>query len=408
MPQSLQPTRSEGPSLTPGAQSMRKLAWFCWGVAALAAVVVLISAITGLGDAGPGGLIAALIFAALGWVAFRMSDAFRHHGIPEIPLLIYPIFTAAGVFAIVGGIVLAFDDPFGLLLIPFGAVFIGAGWLAKNVLATPKGMKSIPVEHASFVSTPADGGVRHSGEAVLIDVPEDATEEDIARARAAWFASAWARRADWASGVIPEIPATVGGMSPITTLILYAAIGTVGAALAVWLEPIFWWLTAFCVLGAGVSIHTGARGALHKRKFAAATLRLRASPVHPGGRLEGRIDTGLHRDQRPDQGIDVSVKCIRRWEERVGRGDRQSTVLRQEVLWEASPTCPIVPNPEQPERLSIEIDQPLPADMPPGKLSRSNEGVHWELDIHGGMAGLDYRARFRLPVLSPGTPRPAP
>ncbi len=384
---------------------LRIAAWVCWILAGLILVAVLGWAFYREQSPAIAGIVHAIVFALVGVVLQRGTAVFANPQVPDMGLAGYLAFGSAGLAMVAGGIALAFVEPGGLALVAFGLVFLGVAHLSRRIFAPPPGKRRIVVESAGVANAEAGGASEQHRQGVTIEVPEHADEAEIAAARRAWFEDKWAGQSGWASGRIPEDPHTISGMLPRDVLIGMTVIGLIGVACAWWVHPLFLFLTAYCVVGAGVAIHGAMRSQAQGRLFGPSMLLLDVTPVHPGERLRGRVETGVRPADAPAQGFEVEVICCYRWEETDISGSRRITRLRTETLWATQLLAPGNPAPSG-THLVVDLDLPLPGDRPGASLAGRRSGVHWQLAVRAEVPDLDYRATFPLPVLASDVPIP--
>lgn len=316
----------------------------------------------------------------------------------EFPTVAGIVFGAVGLLMLIGGVVLAFEEPGGLFLCVFGLVFMGAGYMAHRVFHTPPGMRAVAVAGSSVQT---GRGTHHSQ--VFVHVDENATEADVEAARRQWLREAWQRDPGWADGRIVERGVSHGSLHRAAAIAwsVFAA-GMVTAAV-IWGDMlVFFSVPAVGI--AGVLVFQYARQRLRQRRFGSSHFRMQPCPARLGGTLAGVVETGVAHDLAPAGGFELTLRCIHRYEttERVGSNDRR-TVTRRNVLWEASSGA--VGRSATRGRLVLDVPVvfELPADQPATSLEGGSEGNIWELTLSAELPGLDYAAEFRLPVLADET-----
>ncbi|MCC5886469.1 MAG: hypothetical protein JJT88_08545 [Gammaproteobacteria bacterium] len=378
---------------------LRIVARSCWALAVVIIVAVLGWAFYREQAPATGGLVFAIILALAGVVLQRATAVFRDPDVPDMGLAGYLAFGSAGLAMVAGGIAIAFVEPGGIALAVFGVVFLGVAHLSRRVFSAAPGKRRIVVESAGVALAHGDSATEEHRQGVTIEVPEDADDAAIAAARQAWLNDKWAARPGWASGRIPENAQTISNMLPRDVLIVMTVIGLIGAVCAWWIHPLFLALTAYCVVGAGVAIHKSMQATAHGRLFGPSTLELEVTPVHPGGTLRGRVETGVRPQDAPEQGFEVEVSCRYRWDETDISGSRRSTRLRVETLWSTKVRATGSPAPSG-THLIVDLDLPLPGDKPGASLAGRRQGVHWELALRADVPEMDYLATFPLPILA--------
>ena len=308
-------------------------------------------------------------------------------------------FLGFGALATVGGVFLTFQDPAGLVLIAFGLVFAGAGFLIRRLFGTPAGKKAIVAESHSRTVSRLDGAGTRS-RATVLHVDADATDEEVAAAREAWASAQLRQRPDWVSGRVEEKGRRSRGIVQAAA-VLWFALAIVLGVLGATVDQFFLFAAALVGVAAVALVFVAIRQALRERAFGASTFVMERTPAHLGETLRGRVITGVGVKQRAAVDFEVRLQCVDRWEEtrHSGRDDRTSRP-RRDILWKEQRTTRGVPDQTEP-RLVVGIEFDLPMDVPATTLGGSNEGVVWELEVSASLPGLDYVAEFDFPVVAP-------
>lgn len=389
--------------LAPFAAPIRWIGYFCWAVAALAIAVPAILIALGEDEPDAGQIVMPAVFVAIGQLLRLFARSIERGGGPELPVVAGWAFSGVGMLMLVGGIVLAFADPGGFALIVFGLVFLGAGLLARKLFATPEGKRKVAVSAYETGIRNFDGttGTRRQG--TIIHVDEDATEEEIEAAKDAWRHEQWKKqRPDWAAGRIVAEDERSGRYLKLAAVLwsVFTA-GAVGAGF-VW-GGIAWYVAVFAGLVTGTLVVLVVRMVLRQRRFAASHLVLERSPARLGDRLTGEIVTGVPQGKALREGFVVQLRCIHTWEETdyEGRNDTRRRLRHRDILWETEQRTAGYAAAER-RTLSVPVDYELPSEQPPTTLGGHGEGIVWELAISAAMPGIDYRARFQVPVFEPG------
>lgn len=313
------------------------------------------------------------------------------------------VFTGFGGFMVLGGVFLTFDDPAGLAVIAFGLIFVGAGYLARRLFTAPSGKKSIVVAEDAFQTRRRDGRTTAISSGIVIHVDADAGPDEIAAATAAWAAAQYAaQRSDWATGQILAEGERRRGLYVLAAIVWGGfAVCALGVAL-IW-GDIAWFVFAGAAPIAVLIAAQAARDGMRRRKFGRSLFLMQSPPARLGAVFEGDVQTSLPYDRMPQNGFQLELACIRRWEEQsnVSGGGRPSTVQRTETLWRDA--APAKPAAGANGGLKAPVRFQLPESAPPTTLGRENVGIVWELTVQADMEGLDYRARFIAPVLDPAT-----
>lgn len=318
----------------------------------------------------------------------------------DLPRIGGHVFMGFGALVAVMGVVTSFDDPAGIFAILFGLVFVGAGYLMRRLFAVPEGQKAVAIEgHTAGIAT-WDGRAGTRSQSSVIQVDADASETEVAEARAAWLRARWAERPDWVAGTIRSDDAKHGGLARLAAGLWSAfALAALVAAL-IW-GDIAWLVAAGSALVALGLMVNAVRMALRRRKFGDSVLRLAQTPLALGGQLEGEVTTGVPRRMRLADGFAVAVRCSHRWQETTGSGSTRRTRYRRDTLWETSTRHPGATHAGS-DGVTVPIAFALPENQPPATLGGGNEGILWELSVVASVPGIDFAATFELPVLDPG------
>jgi len=387
--------------LAPLAAPLRAMGVGCF---VLAGIVLL--AVAGLAIAGELAFEAGLLVgpAVLLGLGLLLREAARRlaAGSLDLPGLAGLAFPAVGAAMALGGAVMVYDDPGGFALLALGFAFIGIGLLARRLFAPP-GKKAVLVGGIEAPTRSIHGrrGIRR--QAAVIHVDENASPAEVEAAKAAWLRARWEERPDWGEGRVLAEDERGGAFLHIAAgLWLLFALAGLAASL-------YWggWLAWLVAAGAGIVaasllVHAVLR-TLRGRKFGESHFLLRASPVAPGGRLQGEIETGVPQDVALRDGFRLFLRCIHRWEETRrtdGAGSLTRTIYRRDILWQDEQRSAGHAGSGR-RHLSVPVSFVLPAELPGSMLDGEAKGIAWELEISAAMPGIDYTATFKLPVLDP-------
>lgn len=325
------------------------------------------------------------------------SDMLRNHALYiRLGSWAFKLFGAA---VVVMGVVTTFNDPAGLFVILFGLAFVGAGWLTKKLFSPSEGKRFVAVQSNAFTTVRRDGTTAARRSAVLIEVDEDASDDEVSAARTDWAESRFADRPDWVSGRIEAEGQRRRGMFRLAA-ILWSAFAAAGIAAALIWGDIAWFVAAGATIVATMLSFAAIRDHLRYRKFGATTFVMRPGSARIGGALAGRVETSMSYDRQPSGGFSLTLLCERRWEERTSAASGQPTrtVRRTETIWRAAAQA----KPEAAgQGLAARVAFDLPDGAPPSTLGDANEGVFWELRVAAEAPGMDYGAQFLVPVLAP-------
>jgi hypothetical protein len=396
-----------GAEATPSmlAQFAGPIRWVGNGIWGLAAFVLIVGAVVIFlsgEELNIGLIITAAVLVGIGWLFRYAARRLEDGDGAEMPVVASYTFMAAGAAMVIGGIALVIDDPGGFALIAFGLVFIGAGYLARRLFATPAGKKAVQVSAHEVGIRTFDGRRGSRRQASIIHLDEDATEAEIEAAKAAWLDEQWRQRPDWAAGrIVAEDARSANWLYIGAGLWTVLASGALVAALfwgdIAWLGAAFTGIFAVAFWGLAV------RASLRRRKYGASHLVLDRTPAVLGERLTGKVESGVPKATVPRDGFQVRLQCVHRWKESShhgASGSERRTHRRREVLWQDERREPGHITARSPS-FEVAVKFSLPAEQPATTLGGSRDGITWELVVSAAMPGLDYAASFELPVLTP-------
>lgn len=217
----------------------------------------------------------------------------------------------------------------------------------------------------------------------------------------------WLWRREWADGHIPSRTDVSAGCLWMFGL-LWLAMTSPVLLINLPREPdqqivltIFRWI--FPAAGVGVLL-SAAYLTLRKRKYGLSYCRLDAVPARPGRTLRAEVETHVH--EPPPAGFLATLSCV----QRVTSHGRE-TRTTESVLWQDDQTVTNATPGIEGGRVPVAFD--LPADAEPTDERDPDDAVVWRLDVAASVPGIDYAARFELPVFDTGehvevvTARPA-
>ena len=315
----------------------------------------------------------------------------------ELPVLAGFVFMGIGGLMLVGGLLLAFDEPGGFALAFMGLVFMGAGYMARKLFAAPPGKKAVSVSSMSAGITTRHGARGTRSQASIIDVDENASDAEVEERRLAWMQEQLEARPDWIEGRVKGDDERSGTL-PYWAAGLWIAFAAGMSAAAFFWDSALWPFAGLAALMALGFVINAVRVAWRRRKFGASHFCLEEVPVWLGGRVTGEVETGIDQRMRPQGPFEMVLRCVHRWEE---KDHEDRTHLRRDVLWEDSRRATGSAWGSAPLRHAVAVDFGVPADRPATTLGGGNEGIRWELEVRAPLTGIDYVARFDLPVLDP-------
>lgn len=205
----------------------------------------------------------------------------------------------------------------------------------------------------------------------------------------------WRWRPDWAAGTVTHDPSTGA-----TTLGLLAVVWNLVALPAAWIALEQWRRTgdprllvvlAFPLVGVTV-VAAAARAGFRRLAHGVSTVRLGTVPGVPGRALAGKVHVPARLEAR--EGVQVTLSAIRLEVRTSGR----SRSVREGIAWQAADRFAARRGPRTDETL-VAFRFALPADAPPSSPAYwETERVLWRVDVAAQVPGVDYAARFEVPV----------
>jgi hypothetical protein len=212
----------------------------------------------------------------------------------------------------------------------------------------------------------------------------------------------WLQRSDWAVGQAVWEPENHGSVGAVTMLLFFFVLTTAvavyvtqdilgrgsdyGALALVWLFPV-----ATALLSA-----RSLRSIRQKRRFGKSVFKLDHVPGHLGARLAGTVVTTLPVDREPADGFHVRLSCYHRIVRMTTSSDGSQRERREHLLWRDEQHLRGIPGPEGVLTVPLRFD--LPANIAPTRLAPLDDRIAWCLEVTGRQRGLDYTARFEVPV----------
>ncbi|MEO8088830.1 MAG: hypothetical protein ABI703_00880 [Gemmatimonadales bacterium] len=217
--------------------------------------------------------------------------------------------------------------------------------------------------------------------------------------------SPWLWRPDWASGRIIDSSRvtmyTAWAFAAFWNLLSFPT-GFLGVRAALQEgKPAALLALLFPLVGIGLLVWAS-RATLRYRKYGVSRLELATIPG-----LVGRTLTGMVRAParvQPEEGFRVILSCVRRV--RTRRGKNSST--SESILWQDER---LVAGEPSRTAAAMETHIPvafrLPVDAEPCTDINSDNRVLWRLQLSASVAGVDYEARFEVPVFrTPASDQP--
>src|SRR5205814_4071481 len=277
-----------------------------------------------------------------------------------ISLFLLPFF-AVGLFALITGIgAMKHGQPNAMVPIAFGIVFMGV---------------------AAGVFWAISFGFRKAQQEALL------REQNPGKP--------WLWKLDWQSGTI-----TSQGSAQAIFMTVFAIIWnaiTVPAVVMVLKKgvyketPAVLFILIFPLIGVLILI-SAVYQLLRQRKYGQSRLMLPHVPVSIGTMFRGEIITRLQ--ERPENGFVLTAASVRR----VTSGTGKSRSTTESTLWSDQETVAGASAVQTMEGLRIPFSIGIPTDVRETDQSDSNDETVWRLDVKAEVPGIEYAARFDLPV----------
>jgi hypothetical protein len=209
----------------------------------------------------------------------------------------------------------------------------------------------------------------------------------------------WMWREDWRTGVIRDrsrhalVAAWARALA--ITAILVAIVGNAWDLIQELLDT-YPWQTQFGLAGASlfplVFLGNAVYVTLRQQRYGGATLHLRKTPVEPGERFAGRLETTLA--DIPQEGMAFKLSCL--------GFVRKGKSASQETIWSANAVTDsmrIIPGPSG---ATIPVEIAIPPNAKTSASSGSGANYQWRLSATASVPGIDFSAEFDVPVFRVG------
>ena len=228
------------------------------------------------------------------------------------------------------------------------------------------------------------------------------TRRDAARARELHRDSPWLWREDWAAGRIPCSSRRTARRAWVFAL-FWNAVSL----------PLLWVVPRelergnlaalvgllFSVVGVALLVWA-VRSSLHLRRFGASELELDSVPGVVGGDLSGTVH--VPRGLSPLDGFRVKLVCVNR----VTRGYGKNRRTTEYVRWQEERAIGAGSVLSTPFGTSIPVSFAIPYACEPSSAESSDSQIVWRLEAEARVPGIDFRARFDVPVFKTERSRP--
>jgi hypothetical protein len=219
-----------------------------------------------------------------------------------------------------------------------------------------------------------------------------AKEADILRERHA--AEPWLWEKDWVDGRIQA-----GSRGRMIGAILFATLWNLISAPIIFIAPrelaagnhLVLIGLLFPLVGAALAAYA-VYAVLQWRKFGNTEFELFSNPGVLGGYLEGRVHTNIR--SRKGEGFRVTLSCIRK--ETRGSGDNRRTT--EKTLWQDSVHVAANELSSGPHGASVPVRFAIPYSAGPQSDPEGSDPVIWRVDVNAELPGVDFAARFKVPV----------
>lgn len=206
----------------------------------------------------------------------------------------------------------------------------------------------------------------------------------------------WMWRPDWADRAVRDEQSIRSGFLWVFGFLWIVM--SVPAAFAMWATQtqdrdrvLVIFLAIFPIVGVCVLL-AAAYQSLRRRKYGVSLCRLNHLPVPLGSTFRGEVQARVH--SMPEHGFQTRLTNVRR--EVRGSGRNRST--RETVLWQDEQTVGSGAAMPHPEGMRIPMQFAIPADAEPTNDTNPSDSILWRLEVRADVPGIDYIARFTLPV----------
>lgn len=155
----------------------------------------------------------------------------------------------------------------------------------------------------------------------------------------------------------------------------------------------------FPVVGLGL-LAAAVHATLRARRFGRAVLLLQTLPGVIGGQLVGRVRTS--RPLEAPRGVSARLVCVRRVT--TGSGKNRST--HESVLFEDKQELPASEVGPGPTGSEMALAFRIPYDCRESDTSRPRDSIEWRVEVSAELSGVDFGARFEVPVFRTGESSP--
>jgi hypothetical protein len=210
----------------------------------------------------------------------------------------------------------------------------------------------------------------------------------------------WKWRDDWASGVIRENTSGTTGLwifsifwIAVCSPVLFFMGGEVRRGNLLrgnvpLLIAILFPLVGLALMGVAAYM------TLRQRKYGRSVCRLSRMPAEPGQAIRGEIQARLA--ELPAEGFKLRLASIRR----ITTSSGKSSTTREETLWSEERIVAAAAVGRSPEGMRLPFSFNVPATAEPTDIRNTRDQVVWRLEVEADVPGIDYDAKFELPVFA--------
>lgn len=201
----------------------------------------------------------------------------------------------------------------------------------------------------------------------------------------------WLAREEWAQRRIRDEASKMAGCFLAFAAVWTAISGIIAAAILSQSGGLgeFFFVLLFPLVGI-LLMGVGIYGMIRRRRFGVPVLELATLPGVPGETFAGLVRTRATFD--PEGGFQVRLQCLRITQTGSGKNRRTD----ETTLWEHEEVMPGATR--RTDGIAIPVAVPLPADARETDERDSTDKVVWRLEVEAALPGVDFKARFEVPV----------
>lgn len=209
----------------------------------------------------------------------------------------------------------------------------------------------------------------------------------------------WMWREDWRTGVIRDRSrhALVASWARAlaVTAILAAIVGNAWDLIREMLDAYLWQTQlglAIACLFPLVFLGNAVYVTLRQQRYGGATLHVKKTPVEPGERFAGRLETTL--TDIPQEGMTFRLSCL--------GFVRRGKSATQETIWSGTAVTDsmrIIPGPSG---VTVPVEIAIPPNAKTSASGGSGANYQWRLSASASVPGIDFFAEFDVPVFLVG------